>query len=92
MRWTSIGLAGLSRRYGTSCTGAADYEEKRIYVSEARATVHEFGHFLDSILGFPSESCSFYEAEAGAASAFLRAYAGDKLPGILRGLFFLLRD
>ena len=69
-------LAGLSRRYGTSCTGAADYEEKRIYVSEARATVHEFGHFLDSILGFPSESCSFYEAEAGAASAFLRAYAG----------------
>ncbi len=69
-------LAGLSRRYGTSCTGAADYGEKRIYVSEARATVHEFGHFLDSILGFPSESKSFYEAEAGAASAFLRAYAG----------------
>ena len=69
-------LAGLSRRYGTSCTGAADYGEKHIYVSEAKATVHEFGHFLDSILGFPSERSSFYEAEAGAASAFLRAYAG----------------
>ena len=66
----------LSRRYGTSCTGAADYGAKRIYVSEAKATVHEFGHFLDSMLGFPSEHSSFYEAEADAASAFLRAYAG----------------
>ena len=62
-------LAGLSRRYGTSCTGAADYGAKRIYVSEAKATVHEFGHFLDSILGFPSERSSFYEAEADEASA-----------------------
>ena len=69
-------LASLSRRYGTSCTGAADYGEKHIYVSEAKATVHEFGHFLDSMLGFPSGRSSFYEAEAGAASAFLRAYAG----------------
>ena len=69
-------LASLSRRYGTSCTGAADYGAKRIYVSEAKATVHEFGHFLDSVLGFPSERSSFYEAEAGAASAFLRDYAG----------------
>lgn len=69
-------LAGLSRRYGTGCTGAADYGEKRIYVSEAGATVHEFGHFLDSMLGFPSGRSSFYEAEADAASAFLRAYAG----------------
>ena len=69
-------LAGLSRKYGTSCTGAADCGAKRIYVSEAKATVHEFGHFLDSILGFPSERNSFYEAEAEAASAFLRDYAG----------------
>lgn len=69
-------LAGLSRRYGTGCTGAADYGEKRIYVSEAKATVHEFGHFLDSMLGFPSGRSSFYGAEADAASAFLRAYAG----------------
>ena len=69
-------LASLSRRYGTSCTGAADYGEKHIYVSEAKATVHEFGHFLDSMLGFPPGRSSFYEAEAGEASAFLRAYAG----------------
>lgn len=69
-------LASLTRRYGTSCTGAADYDKKHIYVSEAKATVHEFGHFLDSMLGFPSRRSSFYEAEAGAASAFLRAYAG----------------
>ena len=69
-------LASLTRRYGTSCTGAADYDKKHIYVSEAKATVHEFGHFLDSMLAFPSGRSSFYEAEAGAASAFLRDYAG----------------
>ena len=45
-------------------------------MSEAKATVHEFGHFLDSMLGFPPGRSSFYEAEAGAASAFLRDYAG----------------
>ncbi|MFQ7451099.1 MAG: hypothetical protein ACLRNQ_06350 [Flavonifractor plautii] len=28
-------------------------------MSEAKATVHEFGHFLDSMLGFPSEHSSF---------------------------------
>ena len=33
-----------------------------------KGTLHEFGHFLDSVLGVPSESCFFYEAEAGAAS------------------------
>ena len=69
-------LASLSRRYGKSCTGAADYDGKHIYISAAGATVHEFGHFLDSMLGFPSGRSSFYEAEAGAASAFLRTYAG----------------
>lgn len=52
-------LASLTRRYGTSCTGAADYDKKHIYVSEAKATVHEFGHFLDSMLGFPPGRSSF---------------------------------
>ena len=43
-------------------------------ITEPKAVVVK--HFLDSVLGVPSESCFFYEAEAGAASAFLRAYAG----------------
>lgn len=68
-------LADLSKRYDMSCIGAADYGVKRIYVSEASATLHEFGHFLDGALGFPSESTSFYADEAQAASAFLRDYA-----------------
>lgn len=68
-------LSDLSRRYGMSCVGAADYAAKRIYVSQANATLHEFGHFLDSTLGFPSERLHFYEEEAQASSAFLREYA-----------------
>lgn len=68
-------LTNLSERYQMDCIGAADYGAKRIYVSDASATLHEFGHFLDSCLGFPSAREPFYEEEARAASAFLWDYA-----------------
>lgn len=68
-------LAELGRQLDLSCIGAADYSQKRIYVSEASSTRHEFGHFLDYALGSPSKSQSFYEDEGQAASAFLRDYA-----------------
>ncbi len=48
-------LADLSRKLGVNCIGAAAYTEKRIYVSEASAVLHEFGHFLDCTMGFPHE-------------------------------------
>lgn len=67
-------LAQLSETYHTSCTGAADYEAKRIYVSTAASTLHEFGHFLDWVLGFPPEHGELFAEEADAAS-FLRDYA-----------------
>lgn len=68
-------LADLSLKYDMTCIGAADYSAKRIYVSEAHATVHEFGHFLDCVLGSPSKSYTFYAEEASATSPFLRDYA-----------------
>ena len=68
-------LAELSQKYHTSCTGAADYGERRIYVSAASSTLHEFGHFLDWVLGFPSEHEALFAAEAGGAGQFLRDYA-----------------
>ena len=48
-------LTELSRKLGVNCIGAAAYTEKRIYVSEASAILHEFGHFLDCTMGFPQE-------------------------------------
>ena len=48
-------LTNLSRKLGVNCIGAAVYTEKRIYVSEASAVLHEFGHFLDCAMGFPQE-------------------------------------
>ena len=48
-------LADLSRKLGVNCIGAAAYTEKRIYVFEASAILHEFGHFLDCTMGFPQE-------------------------------------
>lgn len=67
-------LSDLSRKNGASCTGATDYGAKRIYVAEAQPTLHEFGHFLDCALGFPSRYTPLYADEAQSA-VFLRDYA-----------------
>ena len=37
--------------------------------------MHEFGHFLDGAVGFPSKTRSFYADEAQAAAIFLRDYS-----------------
>ena len=65
-------LADLGRKLGVSCTGATCCGEQRIYVSEASAVAHEFGHFLDDMLGFPAEHDRLYELEA--ANAPMRAH------------------
>lgn len=68
-------LSDLSKVYQMSCIGAASYQKKTIYVSQPSATVHEFGHFLDGVLGFPSVRESFYEQEANSAAHLLRSYS-----------------
>ena len=66
-------MGGLSKRLNMSCIGATNYSRKTIYISEASATLHEFGHFLDWTLGFPAEHEQLFRAEAAAAP--LRNYA-----------------
>ena len=56
-----------------SCIGATNYSQKTIYLSEASATLHEFGHFLDWTLGIPAEHEQLYLAEA--QNSGLRDYA-----------------
>ena len=68
-------LSDLSKEYHASCTGATNYAEKRIYVSEAGSTLHEFGHFIHYILGFQDEVEQLYADEADTAAIFLRDYA-----------------
>ena len=60
-------LTNLSRKLGVNCIGAAVYTEKRIYVSEASAILHEFGHFLDCTMGFPQAHKDLYAREAASA-------------------------
>ena len=60
-------LTDLGRKLGVNCIGAAAYTEKRIYVSEASAVLHEFGHFLDCTMGFPQEHKDLYALEAASA-------------------------
>ena len=59
--------ANLGRQLGVNCIGASVFGENRIYVSESGATLHEFGHFYDSLLGFPEEHDRLYELEAANA-------------------------
>ena len=66
-------ISELSKKLNRSCIGATNYSQKTIYLSEASATLHEFGHFLDWMLGFPAEYEQLYLAEA--QNSGLRDYA-----------------
>ena len=66
-------ISELSKQLNMSCSGATNYSQKTIYISEASATLHEFGHFLDWTLGFPAEHEQLYLAEA--QNSGLRDYA-----------------
>jgi len=66
-------ISELSKQLNMSCIGATNYSQKTIYISEASATLHEFGHFLDWTRGFPAEHEQLFRAEATAAP--LRNYA-----------------
>ena len=66
-------ISDLSKQLNMSCIGATNYSQKTIYLSDASATLHEFGHFLDGQLGFPAEHEHLYLAEA--QNSGLRDYA-----------------
>ena len=66
-------ISGLSKQLNMSCIGATNYSQKTIYLSDASATLHEFGHFLDWTLGIPAKHQRLYLAEA--QNSGLRDYA-----------------
>ena len=66
-------MADLSQKLGVNCTGAASYADKAIYISAAGSTLHEFGHFLSSVLDDKVALEELYRLEA--RNACLRAYA-----------------
>ena len=68
-------LAKLSKKYDLGCTGATIYEGRKIIISSAESTIHEFGHFLDGMMGFPSRTKGFYQRESASAASLLRTYA-----------------
>ena len=68
-------LAKLSKKYDLGCIGASIYEGRKIIISSAESTIHEFGHFLDEMMGFPSRTKGFYQGESASAASLLRTYA-----------------
>lgn len=68
-------IADFSHIFGSTVIGVCDSGDRCIYVSDATATLHEFGHFLDYTQGWYSRRSSLFVEESAAADAFLRDYA-----------------
>ena len=73
-----------------SCIGATNYGSRQITVSSAGATIHEFGHFLDELMGFPSQTEGFYQEEFGTAAALLPSVCAYQRAGVFCGLLRVL--
>ena len=61
-------------QYG-SVMGVTVYEENAIYLEDRwdavqEAVLHELGHFVDSYLGYPSDTLSIYDAEAASYCSY----------------------
>ena len=65
-------IGQYNKAHDVSAVGICSPSNRTIYVSDASSTQHEFGHFLDNILGYPSTRLW---KEHEAASVFLREYA-----------------
>lgn len=65
--------AQLGRERGLSCIGVTSYGKKAIFVADASATWHEFGHYIDGRLNFPAKHTELFIAEA--QNSILRDYA-----------------
>lgn len=68
-------ISDFSQLFGSAVIGVCDSGDRCIYVSDATATLHEFGHFLDYTQGWYSRRSTLFAEESAAADAFLRDYA-----------------
>ena len=65
--------AQLCRERGLSCIGVTSYSKKTIFVADASAIWHEFGHYIDGRLTFPAKHTELFIREA--QNSILRDYA-----------------
>ena len=65
--------AQLGRERGLSCIGVTSYSKKAIFVSDASAIWHEFGHYIEGRLNFPAKHTELFIREA--QNSILRDYA-----------------
>ena len=65
--------AQLGMERGLSCIGVTSYSKKAIFVSDASAIWHEFGHYVEGRLTFPAKHTELFIREA--QNSILRDYA-----------------
>ena len=65
--------AQLGMEKSVSCIGVTSYSKKTIFVADASAIWHEFGHYIDGRLNFPAKHTELFISEA--QNSILRDYA-----------------
>ena len=65
-------MGGLSKKLNMSCIGATNYSRKTIYISEADATLHEFGQSMNG--------CIWQNRRTPVCGTMPRPIAGNFLP------------
>ena len=65
--------AQLGREKSLSCIGVTSYSKKTIFVADASAIWHEFGHYVEGRLTFPAKHTELFIREA--QNSILRDYA-----------------
>lgn len=68
-------ITRFSEELGLNCIGVCSYSDKAIFVSDSSATIHEFGHFIHRVVGFPPEFDAIYERESQNTLSLLRDYS-----------------
>ena len=57
-------LSELSKQYYGSVIGLTSFGKKTLYVTNSISLLHEFGHYVDGMLGFPLQVDILFEVQA----------------------------
>ena len=68
-------VAEFAEQLQMNCIGVCSYGDRAIFVAESSATLHEFGHFIHRVIGFPAEFEKLYETESKSTLPILREYS-----------------
>lgn len=73
---TSV-LTAYNEDHGTLGVGMTSLSDRAIYVADTGSLLHEFGHYLDTVIHITTDKASVFSAEKEAGATLLGTYAGS---------------